>query len=77
MPPELIIVRVLILGQFTDRYEKVPTFLAFDLGAESGRAVLGCLDSGRLKIKEIHRFPNGPIQEESSLHWMSHDCGLR
>jgi rhamnulokinase len=49
--------------------KKAPTFLAFDLGAESGRAVLGCLDSGRLKIKEIHRFPNGPIQEESSLHW--------
>ncbi len=31
-------------------------FLAFDLGAESGRAVLGVLDGGRLTLHEIHRF---------------------
>jgi rhamnulokinase len=33
-------------------------FLAFDLGAESGRAILGTLEDGRLAIREIARFPN-------------------
>lgn len=46
-----------------------PAFLAFDLGAESGRAVLGRLDTGQLRLQEIHRFPNGPFQEGNSLHW--------
>jgi rhamnulokinase len=43
--------------------------MAFDLGAESGRAVLGRLRAGRLELQEIHRFPNGPVQVESSLQW--------
>jgi rhamnulokinase len=44
-------------------------YLAFDLGAESGRAVLGYLQSGILTIEEIHRFPNGPVEHSGSLHW--------
>ena len=44
-------------------------FLAFDLGAESGRAVVGHLDGDRLRLEEIHRFPNGPVQVRDSLHW--------
>jgi rhamnulokinase len=44
-------------------------FLAFDLGAESGRAVLGSLESGRLRTKEIHRFPNVPIRILGHWHW--------
>jgi rhamnulokinase len=44
-------------------------FLAFDLGAESGRAVVGHLDDNRLRLEEIHRFPNGPVQVLDSLHW--------
>ena len=43
-------------------------FLAFDLGAESGRAVVGHLDD-RLRLEEIHRFPNGPVRVLDSLHW--------
>ena len=31
-------------------------FLAFDLGAESGRAVLGTLNDGRIELQVIHRF---------------------
>ena len=37
-------------------------YLAFDLGASSGRAVLGLLQDRRLKIKEISRFANAPCQ---------------
>jgi rhamnulokinase len=44
-------------------------YLAFDLGAESGRAMLGSLADGRLQLEEIHRFPNGPVQVRHSLHW--------
>lgn len=44
-------------------------FLAFDLGAESGRAVVGRLRSGILDFDEVHRFANTPIAEGPSLHW--------
>ena len=44
-------------------------FLAFDLGAESGRAVVGHLEDNRLRLEEIHRFPNGPVRVLGSLHW--------
>lgn len=46
-----------------------PPYLAFDLGAESGRAVLGHLQSGILTIEEIHRFRNEPLEQSGSLHW--------
>lgn len=44
-------------------------FLAFDLGAESGRAIIGTLAGGRLTLEEKHRFanPNGKIN--GHLHW--------
>src|ERR1700736_3640706 len=45
------------------------TCLAFDLGAESGRAVLGRLQSGRLSIQEISRFRNEPVLYNGGLHW--------
>ena len=45
------------------------TYLAFDLGAESGRAVLGHLCSGILSIEEIHRFPNEAVEYGGALHW--------
>ncbi|MBC7348414.1 MAG: rhamnulokinase [Candidatus Aminicenantes bacterium] len=44
-------------------------FLAFDLGAESGRAMLGRLEDGRLKLRELHRFPNKTLYLENHLHW--------
>ena len=43
--------------------------LVFDLGAESGRAVLGRFDGTRLALEEIHRFPNGPVRVLDSLYW--------
>jgi rhamnulokinase len=44
-------------------------FLAFDLGAHSGRAILARLHSGVLTCQEIHRFKNEPVEYGGSLHW--------
>ena len=44
-------------------------FLAFDLGAESGRAILGRLRSGMLAIEEVYRFANEPVLSGKSLRW--------
>ena len=44
-------------------------YLAFDFGAESGRAVLAHLQSGILTTEEVHRFRNEPVEYGSSLHW--------
>jgi len=48
--------------------------VALDLGAESGRAILGRFDGERLTLSEVHRFPNGPVPVPASegrvtLHW--------
>jgi rhamnulokinase len=44
-------------------------YLAFDLGAESGRAILARLQSGILEINEAYRFPNEPVHAGDSLRW--------
>jgi rhamnulokinase len=44
-------------------------YLAFDFGAESGRALLAHLQSGILTTEEVHRFPNEPVEYGGSLHW--------
>ncbi len=44
-------------------------FLAFDLGAESGRTILGTLEPSRLLTRELTRFPNGPVPLLGHLHW--------
>src|ERR1700741_4915769 len=43
--------------------------LAFDLGAESGRGILGHFDGQRLRLEVVHRFPNGPVRTLDTLHW--------
>jgi rhamnulokinase len=43
--------------------------LAIDLGAESGRGVLGSFDGSTIQLEVIHRFPNGPVATLDSLHW--------
>jgi rhamnulokinase len=48
---------------------RAKSYLAFDFGAESGRAVLAQLHSGVLTTKEVHRFPNEPVEYADSLHW--------
>lgn len=48
-------------------------YLAFDLGASGGRAIIGRFDGERLALEEVHRFANGPVHIPSargdSLHW--------
>ena len=44
-------------------------YLAIDLGAESGRALLGRLEDGRLSLEEVHRFPNAPVRVGDGLYW--------
>ena len=44
-------------------------YLAFDFGAESGRAVLAHLQSGILRTEEVHRFANEPVEYAGSVHW--------
>jgi rhamnulokinase len=44
-------------------------YLAVDLGAESGRVVLGRFDGGHVSLEEIHRFPNLPVRLPDGLHW--------
>jgi len=48
----------------------MPThYLACDLGADSGRLMLGTLDRGKIALEELHRFPNGPVKTAGALHW--------
>jgi rhamnulokinase len=44
-------------------------FLAFDLGAESGRGILGSFEGSRLSLEVVHRFANAAIRTLDSLHW--------
>jgi len=44
-------------------------FLAFDLGAESGRGILGQFDGERIQLSEVHRFSNGPVYLPGGMHW--------
>jgi rhamnulokinase len=45
------------------------TYIGIDLGAESGRVMLGSLDDGKLKLEEVHRFANGPVHLAGTLRW--------
>ncbi|HET6530537.1 MAG TPA: rhamnulokinase family protein [Actinoplanes sp.] len=45
------------------------SFAAVDLGASSGRVMVGRLDGGSLALAEAHRFPNEPVRVRGTLHW--------
>ncbi|PWH18602.1 MAG: hypothetical protein DDG60_00340 [Anaerolineae bacterium] len=47
----------------------MPNYLALDLGAESGRAILGSLENDKLVLTETHRFPNGPVHLPEGMYW--------
>ena len=65
-PPSLSTAHSLV---FLENRAMTTHYLACDLGAESGRLMLGSLQDGKLKLEEIHRFPNTPIKASDSLHW--------
>ena len=44
-------------------------YLAVDIGASSGRHILGSYENGKLTLKEIYRFSNGPTKKGDSLIW--------
>jgi rhamnulokinase len=44
-------------------------YLGVDLGAESGRVMAGLWDGKRLRIEELHRFANGPVELGGTLRW--------
>ena len=48
---------------------EIKKYIAVDLGAESGRVMLGSVSTRKLILEEIHRFSNGPIEENGSLRW--------
>ena len=45
------------------------SYLAVDLGAESGRVVAGLFDGSRVELQELHRFGNGPVSMAGTLRW--------
>ena len=44
-------------------------YLAIDIGASSGRHILGHLENGKMVLEEIHRFPNGNVSKDGELTW--------
>lgn len=44
-------------------------YLAIDIGASSGRHILGHLENGKMVLEEVHRFPNGNIKKDGELVW--------
>ena len=48
---------------------EVRKYIAVDLGAESGRVMIGSVSADKVVLEEIHRFGNGPIEENGSLRW--------
>lgn len=45
------------------------TYLAVDLGAESGRVIAGLWDGKTMRMEEFHRFPNGPVHVNGTMRW--------
>jgi rhamnulokinase len=48
---------------------RTANFLAVDLGASSGRVMLGRWDGARFELEELHRFANEPVGALGRLHW--------
>ena len=44
-------------------------FLAIDIGASSGRHIMGWLEDGAIKTEEVYRFPNGVTEADGHLTW--------
>ena len=52
-----------------DSYRMTSRYLSIDLGAESGRVILGTLQDGRIELEELSRFSNTPIRDGDRMYW--------
>ncbi len=57
----------LVSGTSTDEAARVVA--AVDLGATSGRVMLGYVGEGTLRLEQVARFSNGPVERPDGLHW--------
>ncbi len=70
VPEEGVVIwKVVRVGGSSNISIMAKRFLAFDLGAESGRALLGNLDGAKLSLEEMHRFSNPNGRMNGRLHW--------
>ena len=44
-------------------------YLAIDIGASSGRHIVGWKENGEIQTKEVYRFPNGVVEQDGHLTW--------
>lgn len=49
--------------------DKKKQVLAFDFGGGSGRAILGTLKNGEIRMEEVHRFSNDPVIINGTMYW--------
>jgi rhamnulokinase len=54
-------------------FKMVTYYLAVDIGASSGRHILGHMEGERLVLEEIHRFPNGMKEQQGEKCWDYHE----
>ena len=47
-------------------------FLAIDIGASSGRHIIGWMEDGTLQTEEVYRFPNSVRRVDGHLEWEIH-----
>ena len=44
-------------------------YLAIDIGASSGRHILGSVENGKIELEEVYRFPNGMSEKNGHMCW--------
>ena len=52
-------------------------YLAVDIGASSGRHILGTVKDGTISLEEIYRFENGMKKKNGHLCWMWNPCFMK
>jgi rhamnulokinase len=59
------------IGHFSGKLKAMAerAYLAIDMGASSGRHLVGLFDGNRLSLEEIYRFENGPVEVAGRMYW--------
>jgi len=58
-----------IFEGFSLRSRMKNVYLSIDIGASSGRHILGWLEGGKIRLEEVYRFPNGMVNRGGHLCW--------